>query len=186
VTTQPLEDAVGATRRVLTAIQPDQLANATPCASWTVSDIINHVVGGHRYFAAAVRGEEPSESETDFASGDYVAAYDEATAASVAAFGEPGAMDRTVKMPFGEIPASMFIGIATGDTFTHGWDLARATGQSTDLDPALADDIYARVSPLLGDALRGPDGESPFGPRQEAPDGANPADRLAAFMGRLP
>src|SRR6185436_14208739 len=122
----------------LAAIQPDQLGSPTPCASWTVADIINHVVGGHRFFAAAVRGDEPPEGETDFASGDFVAAYDDATGASIAAFGEPGAMDRTLTLPFGELPGSMFIGIATGDTFTHGWDLAKATGQSTDLDPALA------------------------------------------------
>jgi len=36
----------------------------------------------------------------------------------------------------------------------------------------------------LADALRGKDGEAPFGPRQEVPAGATAADKVAAFMGR--
>ena len=31
------------------------------------------------------------------------------------------------------------------DTFQHGWDLAKATGQDTDLDPELAAGLLANV-----------------------------------------
>ena len=38
----------------------------------------------------------------------------------------------------------------------------------------------------MADSFRGPDGQAPFGPQAEAPAGAPPADRLAAFLGRQP
>ncbi len=95
-------------------------------------------------------------------------------------------MERIMHLPFGDLPGGAFVYIACGDTFTHGWDLARATGQSTDLDPKTAAQLLEIVSPMLPDAFRGEDGQAPFGPRQEAPDRATEADKLAAFMGRRP
>jgi uncharacterized protein (TIGR03086 family) len=104
----------------------------------------------------------------------------------VAAFEADGAMERMMKLPFGEMPGSAFVNIATGDAFTHGWDLAKATGQSTDLDPALAAELLAIVRVALPESFRGPEGQAPFGPVVEAPAGAPAADQLAAFMGRQP
>ncbi|HEY1651631.1 MAG TPA: hypothetical protein VGG09_07085 [Acidimicrobiales bacterium] len=89
-----------------------------------------------------------------------------------------------MRPPFGELPGSVFVHIACGDTFTHGWDLAKATGQSTDLDPEVAAQLLGIVTGLLPDSLRGEDGQAPFGPVQVAPAGACAADQLAAFMGR--
>ena len=71
--------------------------------------------------------------------------------------------------------------LATTDTFAHGWDLAKATGQSTDLDPELAEGLLANAP--IPDTFRG-DEPMPFGPQQEAPPGATAADRLAAYLGR--
>ena len=70
-------------------------------------------------------------------------------------------------------------------TFTHGWDLAKATGQSTDLDPALAEQILEVAAMIVPDQFRGPE-PMPFGPAVEPPAGAPVADRLAAFFGRTP
>ena len=41
-------------------------------------------------------------------------------------------MERSVELPFGTLPMPAWMGIATTDVFMHGWDLAKATGQSTD------------------------------------------------------
>jgi uncharacterized protein (TIGR03086 family) len=91
-----------------------------------------------------------------------------------------------VTLPFGEMPGGVFVNIATGDAFAHGWDLAKATGASTDLSPELATEILDSVRPLLPDAFRGKDGESPFGPEVAVPADAAPADQLAGFLGRQP
>ncbi len=82
------------------------------------------------------------------------------------------------------MPATALVGIATTDTFTHAWDVAKATGQSTDLDGEFAGDLLERAKSMMGDAVRGPDGSAMFGPEQRAPEGGSNADQLAAFLGR--
>jgi len=185
MSTAPLEQAIQSTRAVLSAVTPDQLAGETPCASWKVSDLINHIVGGQYFFTTMIKGEAMSDApRPDFAAGDFVAAFDEGAAASVAAFNEPGAMERIAHLPFGDMPGAAFANIAATDTFTHGWDLARATGQSTDLAPDLAGALLTGARAFIPDAFRGPDGKAPFGAVQSVPENACNADHLAAFLGR--
>jgi uncharacterized protein (TIGR03086 family) len=74
--------------------------------------------------------------------------------------------------------------LAINDQFVHGWDLARAIGHDTNLDPGLADELLVRGQAWITDAYRGPDGARLFGLPAKAPGGASPADRLAAFLGR--
>jgi uncharacterized protein (TIGR03086 family) len=181
---EPLQQAIQSTRAVLNNVDRDDLSRATPCVSWKVSDVINHIVGGQFFFATAVNGQAPSRDETDYAAGDFVTEFDRGSAATVAAFSQDGAMERIVHLPFGDMPGAVFVGIASTDTFIHGWDLAKATGQATDLEPELAAALLAQVKPVLPDSFRGPDGQAAFGPEQVAPEGASNADRLAAFLGR--
>ena len=68
------------------------------------------------------------------------------------------------------MPGSAFVGIAATDTFTHGWDLAKATGQSTDLAPQLAAGLLAGAKQFISDAIRGPE-PMPFAAEQPAPPG---------------
>ncbi len=182
MSTAPLEQAVAATRGVLANVRADQLDDETPCASWTVRDLINHIVGGQRFFAKGIR-REPPDGEQDHAAGDFLADFDAASADCIAGFAADGALQQTYSLPFGEMPGFAFMGLATTDTFAHAWDLARATGQSTDLDPALAAQLLEQSKMAIQDSFRGPEG-APFGPEQPAPDGATEADRLAAFLGR--
>jgi hypothetical protein len=74
--------------------------------------------------------------------------------------------------------------IASIDTFTHGWDLAKATDQSTDLDAALSAQLLGIAQAALPDSFRGPDGQAPFGLPVDVPDSDCMADQLAGFMGR--
>ena len=114
----------------------------------------------------------------------YLAAFDAASSNFVAACQEDGAMQKTVKMPFGEMPGAAVMGLAMTDTFTHAWDLAKATGQSTDLAPELAAQLLAQSRQMIQPAFRGEDGAAPFGAEQSCPEGACNADQLAAFLGR--
>lgn len=182
MSTQPLEHAVAATRHVLSGVTADQLEDPTPCSSWSVRELINHIVGGQRFFGLAVHGEQPS-GDVDDAAGDYVATFDEVSAVTVAAFGAEGALEKQYTLPFGEMPGSAFMGLVTTDTFVHAWDLAKATGQSTDLAPDLAASLLEQSKASISDAFRGPEG-APFGPEVEATAEASNADRLAAFLGR--
>lgn len=184
MTTAPLEHAVAAARGVLVNVTADQLGDPTPCSSWDVAALINHIVGGQQFFADALSGQPPSGEQPDYAAGNFVAAFDDASSACIAGFQAEGVMERIHKLPFGEMPGSAFMGLAATDTFQHAWDLAKATGQSTALAPELAEALLAQSQMAIQESFRGPEGHAPFGPATTAAADAPPADRLAAFLGR--
>lgn len=182
----PLQQAIDSTRSVLVNVQPDQLGSPTPCALWDVSRLINHIVGGQFFFTTMAKGDAvSSDPPPDFSAGDFKATFEQASSACIEAFNSEGAMERIMHLPFGDLPGSVFVGIAATDTFVHGWDLARATGQNSDLAPELAAGLLAGIESSFPDAFRGPEGEALFGYAQPAPDGASNADLLAAFTGRV-
>ena len=92
-------------------------------------------------------------------------------------------MEKVYDLPFGSMPGAAIAGLAATDTFQHGWDLAKATGQSTDLAPELAAGLLQQSKASIQDSFRGPEG-APFGAEQQAPGDAPAADQLAAFLGR--
>ncbi len=180
--TDLLDRAFASARSVLANVKADQLEAPTPCRSWTVRDLINHMITAPRAGASALRTGEARADEADYAAGDFLTAYDETARIAKEAFTAPGALEKIVKLPFAEIPAAFLMSMVTTDQFTHGWDLARATGQPTDLDPELATTLLAQVA--IPDQFRGEDGKAAFGPIREAGSGASAADRLAAHLGR--
>lgn len=162
---------------VVDGIRDDQLDGPTPCAGFTVSDVLDHMIGGATTFAAAFRGESPKTLPT---SGDRRDQVRCALGELVDAMHSPGALDRTIAAPFGDSPGESFARFVVLDGLVHGWDLARATGQGYDapesLVAAVVDFAREAVPPLR-------DG-STFGPEADAPANATPIDRLAAFTGR--
>ncbi len=188
MSTESLERAFAMTRGILANVSPDDYGKPSPCQSWDVRAVVNHLVEGANWFGLCVEGGEAPDPDpthgVDYAAGDVLASYDVGVKASVAAFQAPGAQEKIVKLPFGELPGAVFMGIATNDVFVHGWDTAKATGQPTDLDPEMAAQLLEGARASIADAMRGPDGEAPFGVAQEAPARASAADRLAAFLGR--
>jgi len=189
MSTEVLEQAFASTRGVLCNVTPKQLDDPTPCASWNVRDLLNHIISGPYHQASIV---DPDENPTDdspppdYASGDFVSLFDAGAKLALAAFGAEGAMERIVKAPFGEVPGSLFVWVVSVDTFAHGWDLAKATSQSTDLDPALARQLLEVSRLAVTDEFRGDDRKKPFGPQVEVTDNLTAADELAGFLGRHP
>jgi uncharacterized protein (TIGR03086 family) len=177
------------TREVVDGIEPDQLDDPSPCAAWTVRDVLNHVTAGAEMFAACIRDGAISDAAlgelmtTDRLGDDYQASFHAAADAASAAFAVPGAMDRIVHLPFGEMPGSMALDIAIFDVTTHAWDLARATGQTTDFAPEIVDEAYRRAQTMLTDDWRA---TGMFGAAVPIADDAPVADRLAALAGRTP
>jgi uncharacterized protein (TIGR03086 family) len=185
VSTEALEQAFADARGILANVKSEQLSEPTPCQSWQVRDVVNHMIGVSFFAADAVNtGTGTSPPDTDFSAGDMLASYDDGIRQAVAAFGASGAQDKMITLPFGTLPASVFMGISTTDAFAHGWDLAKATGQPTDIDPELAAQLLEGARMFVQPAFRGEDGKAPFGPEQPAPADASTADHLAAFLGR--
>ena len=186
MTTENLERAIGAAKDVLAGVKQDQLDDPTPCASWKVRDLINHLVGGSYFFASATNaGEVVRRRERARLRRRRLRQLPTTTGAkqAVEAFNVPGAQEKIVKLPFGEFPGSGFMGLATVDTFTHAWDLAKATGQSTDLDPELAEQLLAASKATISDEFRG-DEPMPFAKQKERPPARRPPTAWPRSSGR--
>lgn len=170
---------------VITGIHTDQLTLPTPCAKWTVADLLAHIVGGGHAFAAAFHGTpvDTDERPTDLLGRDHVAAIDGAIDAFTDAINEPGALDREVTLPFATLPGTAVVQLASFDLMVHGWDLARATGQRYAPPDALVGYADQVGRGFVGAPLR--DGDT-FADEVQPEAGASPVDRLAAFAGRQP
>jgi uncharacterized protein (TIGR03086 family) len=174
------------TRRVLSRVGDDQLALPTPCKSWCVRDVIDHLIAENQLFAETIALKPP---EVNALPGDgvnrLVYNFDAACASAVEAFSAPGAMEKMVTMAAGEYPATIYLALATCENFVHGWDLADAIDMRSLIDDELAELLLAGpVVRGLKDEMRGPDREASFGTRKMVGDDATFADELAAFFGR--
>jgi len=99
------------------------------------------------------------------------------------AWSDPAVLERTVHLPFGDFPGAFALGIHTVETVVHGWDLAKATGQPTEVDPELCAVAWQNCKDI-DDTFRGPD--RPFRPRVAAPLGGSKTEELVAWLGRQP
>jgi uncharacterized protein (TIGR03086 family) len=181
-----MERVLGQADRIVQKIEPSQMGNATPCTEWSVRDVINHMVGGTTMFAECVEnGSVADERLGELMGGDNVGddpkgAFSAACKRAIATFGKPGAMDQTVKLPFGEMPAGVALNIGIMDVTTHMCDIAKATGQK------VGDTELLEIALEAGKQLIGPDFRVPgmFDAEQTAPEGASAEDKLLAFAGR--
>jgi uncharacterized protein (TIGR03086 family) len=184
-----MSSVIAMTKRVVDGIEPSQLDNPSPCEAWSVRDVLNHITGGAEMFAICVRDGQISDEKLgqimtgDNLGDDFKSSFRHAADAAEASFQIPGAMDRIVTLPFGEMPASIALNIAVFDLSAHAWDLAKATGQSTSLDPDVVEIAYQVAQVMLTDEMRA---SGLFGPAVPVDDGAPVADRLAALAGRTP
>jgi uncharacterized protein (TIGR03086 family) len=167
--------------RVVAATRADQLGEPTPCAGWTVRDLINHMVTGNLLFTAIVTGEPRPDRTADHLGADHVAAFRDSVIRLSEAFAKHDVLSGTYATPMGEGPGALLVSMRFNEMVLHAWDVAKATGQSTDLDRDLA---TASLSSFEAATFL-PRGEGkPFAEPKPAPPDATPADRLAAFMGR--
>lgn len=103
----PLTAVIDATDQVVAAIAEDQWSLPTPCAGWSVADLVNHLIGGNQLFGAALRGEAPAPSQEPTRSqDDLLEAYRRSVRSLLDAFSQPGALEKVVTVPFGTVPAS--------------------------------------------------------------------------------
>jgi uncharacterized protein (TIGR03086 family) len=181
-----LQRVVDTTTGVLGNTTTAQLSNPTLCTEWTVRDLLNHIVGGATVFAiSAEQGSVPDEDLGRLMGGDNVgddpnAAWATASKRALVAFEQPGAMEKIVKLPFGEMPGGIALNIAIFDVTTHAVDIARATGQHVK-DTELLEAALATGRQMIGPELRVP---GVFGDEQAIDERASAEDRLLAFAGR--
>ena len=170
--------ALDVAQRIVDDIDRSHFELPTPCDEWNVRQVLEHMIGGNRRIA----GNAPAKGE-DVIGDDLSAAYSAGAASAAATFEAPGGLERTFKLSFGEVPGHIAVRARSTDQLAHAWDLAKATGMSTDLSP----EMYTAGLELLQQRFA-TSGRNPatYADEQQAPPGACAADRFAAFAGRRP
>ena len=175
------ERAAAQFARLIAGVRPAQFDDPTPCTDWRVRDLINHVVSGNLLFVSIVAGSPPPDRAADHLGGDPLGAFRGSVAALSDAFATHDVLSHTYETPIGAGPGALLVAMRMDEMVVHGWDLAKATGQSTDLDR----ELVAQARALFDSVPVIPRGEGKsFGEPTSAPSDATDADRLAAFLGR--
>ncbi len=97
-----------------------------------------------------------------------------------AAVAQPGALDRTVHLSYGDASGQEYVLQLTADLAIHAWDLARATGQDDALDPG-AVALLLPWTEANADLLAA---SGMFGSRIDAGPNAPDDVRLLGLLGR--
>ncbi|MEU5877782.1 TIGR03086 family metal-binding protein [Spirillospora sp. NPDC047279] len=181
--------AVETSVTIVSRLTAADLDRPTPCAAWTVADLLAHMTVQHHGFAAAARGHggDPALWTPRPLAADPVKAYAEAAEDVVAAFHEPGAADRGFTLAEFEgrtFPGAMAMSFHFIDYVVHGWDAARALGLPYTLDDDLAEPALAIALAVPDDGQRRTPG-SPFRPALAAST-RDPLERILTHLGRSP
>jgi uncharacterized protein (TIGR03086 family) len=173
-------DALAATGRIVANVSASQLDAPTPCENYDVRGLLQHVISGNFWVAPLVEGktiEQVGDSlDRDYGTDD----YDVSARSADDAFSSPGAMAKPVAVSYGPVPAEVYAGHRFLDVLIHGWDLAKATGQSSSLDPELVAACWEVITPQM-EMLRG---SGMFGADLAVADEADPQTKLLAVLGR--
>jgi uncharacterized protein (TIGR03086 family) len=177
--------ALDQTESIVEAVRLDQLGNPTPCTEYDVRTLLSHMVGGLKRIAYVGEGGNALDvvPVADGVPDDgWPDAFRQSGQRVRAAWADDATLDALATVPWGQVPGRAALAGYVQEVVMHGWDLATATGQQTELDPELAEFALVFAHQALPPEHRGP--EVPFGPVTPAPDGAGPYAQLAAWLGR--
>jgi uncharacterized protein (TIGR03086 family) len=155
---------------LLDEVPPDALGRRTPCADWTLEQLVDHVVAAPGKFARMARGESVDWSQPTPSAGHDPAARFRSEADEL--LGAWGGSE-------GDGPVSL--DWMCSELAVHAWDLATALDRPTgDLDPEVAERGLAFMQANLTEDNRSP----AFGPERTAPEDGDAYRRAAAFAVR--
>lgn len=180
-----LKANAGFTERV-EQIKDNQWNDPTPDSEWTVRDLINHQASESLWAVELLNGKTIADVGTKF-EGDLLGDAPKARWREIArvmdeAVSVPDAAVRLVHLSYGDVTGHEYIMDLFFDRLIHTWDLAKAIGADTKLDPELVEtcyeDIRERAEDLQGSGL--------FAEPIEVPGDAPIQDKLLAVTGRDP
>ncbi len=193
--------AFATARTVLHGVGPDQLELSTPCTEYDVRALAGHLLAMAERVGEVGRGEPLSPLEvTEVPDDGWVESWDRVTRAVAAAWADDATLERMVELPWATLPGSATLIMWSNELSVHTWDLATATGQSADWDPAVLELSLAAMQ--VGLPAEGrmeafeearkhmPEGmedfSPPFAAAVDVPNDAPLIDRLVAWNGRDP
>ncbi|RKE10269.1 uncharacterized protein (TIGR03086 family) [Catellatospora citrea] len=176
--------ALAAAAAAVNRVKRADLARPSPCGDWTLGQLLGHMIGHNRGFAAAAAGKptDPSVWDDLTPPTDPRRAFADSVTLVTKAFSAKTLLDRKIEVyGYGTFTAPTVLGMHFVDFLVHAWDVAKSTGADATLDP----DLSASAMTI---ALRWPTGRpsKAFGVMVEPAADAPPGDRLVAYLGRSP
>ena len=173
-----LRRALQQTQSVIDGVRPDQAALPTPCASWDVKALLNHVVRDTHQFARMARGGAYERGESDVPMDEFSQHFRQ---------GAAGLLDTWSELWEPDAAAVNRISQQVAEFAVHSWDVAKATQQPVPVDDEVAGFALDWARGALKPEFRGDEASGKvFGPEVPIADDAPLHDRLAAFFGRQP
>lgn len=165
---------------LMRAVTAAQLTDPTPCADFDVRALCAHLIATVR--RAVALGEGTDIFAVDVIQPEHdVDSYAAAAARAIELWSEDAKLTEPVRVPWGEVPGAGALWGYTNEALVHGWDLAQATGQPAEADPATATAMLAIAQGFIP-AERGE--QIPFEPPVPPRPGAGPTEMLANWSGR--
>lgn len=185
-----LEPAASAVATLLDGITDDQLTAPTPCEGTPVAGLLDHLVTLTAAFTDTARKVPDRAGQRASASAENLDPHWRATLPRrldelVAAWREPAAWEGMASAGGVTWPAEVMATVTLDELVLHGWDLARATGQPFEPDPASVEVVHGFTA-----AMSAPEHAASrqglFGPVVAVPADAPLFDRALGFAGRDP
>lgn len=176
-----LDPAATELARLLAGVADDRLDAPTPCADWTLRDLLLHVDGFTVALSANARKEPPRRQPA--LGPDWRDTLPGQLAQLAAAWREESAWQGRVSAGGIEMSAEDSALVALEELVVHGWDVARATGQQLRVDDASLAGVE-RFLEVFGAQIES--GQGPYGPAVPVPPTAPTLDRLVGRTGRDP
>ena len=172
---------------VLSDVEPSQWTRASGCGTWSIGELVTHVVAATAMYAALLDGATAetavnivlsTATDLDHAPAD----FDHYAGAVQSKLAEPKVLGSTVHHPARDVQGHDLLGYALVEWVIHAWDLGRAGGRGLTIQPALAQAIYDRILPAV-ERLRE---MGAFEPAMEVPANAGSVKKLLGLLGRSP
>lgn len=172
---------------LIAGTRDEQWSDPSPCDKWDVRAVVDHIV---MMQDVMLRPLDLSPSAGPSVADDPLGAFRRARADVEALLADPANDTRTTSSPAGELSvADMVHQVASQDLVHHGWDLAKATGQDSTMNPDDVAELLPVVEALPPEVYipgaYGPDIEV-LGPKVPLDGDASPQDRLLGLLGRDP
>ncbi|WP_109508372.1 TIGR03086 family metal-binding protein [Nocardioides speluncae] len=174
---------------VVANVRDDQLNDRTPCDSYTVGDLLDHVNGLSYAFARAAQKDPVDGSGNGDGSrlpADWRESIPQRLNELAESWRDPAAWTGDTAAGGVDLDGNTAGQVATNEVVVHGWDLARATGQEYAMDEESVAAATAFVALFSGPGTEEMRGDGAFGPEVEPPADATPLERLIAMNGRDP
>ncbi|GAB2738408.1 TIGR03086 family metal-binding protein [Streptomyces bullii] len=175
--------------RLAERVTDEQLADPTPCPRYAVRHLLGHLAGLAVAFRDAGRKDlgvttdtSPDAAVPDIAPG-WRAQLPKVLDELAEAWRDPAAWTGTTRAGGVDLPGEVAGLVVTDELVIHGWDLARATGQSYEPDPAALRTCHAFLTEAAADPGRG---GGIFGPVVPVDPSAPLLDRAIGLSGRDP